>query len=224
MRHGDVLSQVTIATDPVYLTEPYPQPGLRADANAATPTGSTTANTPMELPRDKNLVPHYLPGKNPWLGEFERKHAMPAEGVRGGAESTVCPTGSRARRPRRAQSVRRTRGSRHPCNREVLPAGEVRAVKVQGNVYLIVGAGANIAAHVRRRRHPSSWIPAPPGQGREGRGGGQGARARQGDPLGHQHVAQHGPHRRTTRWCRRRGGRSTATRRQWWHTRTPTSA
>ena len=32
MRHGTLLSQVTIATDPVYLTEPvHPQPGIRAD-------------------------------------------------------------------------------------------------------------------------------------------------------------------------------------------------
>jgi glyoxylase-like metal-dependent hydrolase (beta-lactamase superfamily II) len=146
MRHGDVLSQVTIATDPVYLTEPY----IRSQDFVLMERGNTNwlynCEYAMELPRDKNLVPHYLPGKNPWLGEFERKHAMPTEGVRGGAESLLpdWKPGAPAARPNPAKNG----GFAASVQPAALAAGEVRAVKVQGNVYMIVGAGANIAAHV----------------------------------------------------------------------------
>ncbi len=146
MRHGNVLSQVTIATDPVYLTEPY----IRSQEFVLMDRGNTNwlynCEYAMELPRDKNLVPHYLPGRNPWLGEFERKHGMPAEGVRGGAESLLpeWKPGAAAARPNPAKNG----GFAPAVLPQRLPAGEVRAVKVQGNVYAIVGAGANIAVQV----------------------------------------------------------------------------
>jgi cyclase len=146
MRHGNVLSQVTIATDPVYLTEPY----IRSQEFVLMDRGNTNwlynCEYQMELARDKNLVPHYLPGKNPWTGEFEAKHAMPREGVRGGAE-TLLPEwkpGAPVARPNPAKND----GFAPSVLPEKLPAGEVRAVKVQGNVYMIVGAGANVAAQV----------------------------------------------------------------------------
>jgi len=146
MRHGNVLSQVTIATDPVYLTEPY----IRSQEFVLMDRGNTNwlynCEYQMELARDKNLVPHYLPGKNPWTGEFEAKHAMPREGVRGGAE-TLLPEwkpGAPVARPNPAKNG----GFPASVLPEKLPAGEVRAVKVQGNVYMIAGAGANIAAQV----------------------------------------------------------------------------
>jgi glyoxylase-like metal-dependent hydrolase (beta-lactamase superfamily II) len=146
MRHGNLLSQVTIATDPVYLTEPY----IRSQEFVLMERGNTNwlynCEYAMEVPRDKNLVPHYLPGKNPWAGEFEAKHAMPREGVRGGAE-TLLPDwkpGAPAARPNPAKNG----GFSPSVLPQPLPAGEVRAVKVQGNVYMIVGAGGNIAAQV----------------------------------------------------------------------------
>ena len=146
MRHGNVLSQVTIATDPVYLTEPY----IRSQEFVLMERGNTNwlynCEYAMEVPRDKNLVPHYLPGKNPWAGEFEGRHAMPREGVRGGAESLLpgWKPGAAASRPNPA----RNGGFAPDVMPQPLPPGDVRAVKVQGNVYMIVGAGANIAAQV----------------------------------------------------------------------------
>ena len=89
MRHGNVLSQVTIATDPVYLTEPY----IRSQEFVLMERGNTNwlynCEYVMEVPKDKNEVPHYLPGANPWIGEFSVKHAMPEAGVRGGAETLL---------------------------------------------------------------------------------------------------------------------------------------
>jgi glyoxylase-like metal-dependent hydrolase (beta-lactamase superfamily II) len=146
MRHGNVLSQVTIASDPVYLTEPY----IRSQEFVVMERNNTNwlynCEYVMEVPKDKNEVPHYLPGANPWIGEFSAKHAMPEAGVRGGAE-TLLPEwkpGASA-----AATVPGRSGAFPPEKQpQPLPPGEVRAVHVQGNVHMIVGAGANIAVQV----------------------------------------------------------------------------
>jgi glyoxylase-like metal-dependent hydrolase (beta-lactamase superfamily II) len=146
MRHGNVLSQVTIATDPVYLTEPY----IRSQEFVLMERGNTNwlynCEYVMEVPKDKNEVPHYLPGANPWIGEFSAKHAMPEAGVRGGAE-TLLPEWKPGVKPAPVRT-----GANGGFAPEVQPqrlaAGDVKAVHVQGNVHMIVGAGANIAVQV----------------------------------------------------------------------------
>jgi glyoxylase-like metal-dependent hydrolase (beta-lactamase superfamily II) len=146
IRHGNVLSQVTIATDPVYLTEPY----IRSQEFVLMERGNTNwlynCEYAMEVPIDKNHVPHYLPGQNPWDGEFEAKHAMPRGGVRGGAE-TLLPEWRPGAAPA-AVNPKANGGFRPEHQPARLAPGEVRAVHVQGNVHLIVGAGANIAVQV----------------------------------------------------------------------------
>jgi glyoxylase-like metal-dependent hydrolase (beta-lactamase superfamily II) len=146
MRHGNVLSQVTIATDPVYLTEPY----MRSQEFVLMERGNTNwlynCEYVMEVPKDKNEVPHYLPGANPWIGEFAAKHAMPEAGVRGGAE-TLMPEWKPGAKP--ATPPAGANGGFAPAvqPRRLAP-GDVEAVHVQGNVHMIVGAGANIAVQV----------------------------------------------------------------------------
>src|SRR5262245_55322304 len=100
----------------------------------------------MELPKDKNEVPYYLPGQNPWLGEFEAKHAMPKDGVRGGAE-TLLPEWKPGA-PKAAVNPKANGGFKPEDQPQKLAAGDVKAVHVQGNVHMIVGAGANIAVQV----------------------------------------------------------------------------
>ena len=146
IRHGNVLSQVTIATDPVYLTEPY----IRSQEFVLMERGNTNwlynCEYVMEVPKDKNEVPHYLPGQNPWIGEFSAKHAMPEGGVRGGAE-TLLPEwkpGAKPAPPRPGANG----GFRPEDQPQRLASGEVKSVHVQGNVHMIVGAGANIAVQV----------------------------------------------------------------------------
>jgi len=146
IRHGNVLSQVTIATDPVYLTEPY----IRSQEFVLMERGNTNwlynCEYVMEVPKDKNEVPHYLPGQNPWIGEFSAKHAMPEAGVRGGAE-TLLPEWKPGAKPAPARPG--VNGGFRPEDQpQRLAPGEVKAVHVQGNVHMIVGAGANIAVQV----------------------------------------------------------------------------
>ena len=146
IRHGNLLSQVTIATDPVYLTEPY----IRSQEFVLMDRGNTNwlynCEYAMELPKDKNEVPHYLPGENPWIGEFAAKHAMPEGGVRGGAE-TLLPDWRPGAKPVAARAGVNG-GFRAEDQPSKLAAGEVKMVPVQGNVHMIVGAGANIAVQV----------------------------------------------------------------------------
>ena len=146
IRHGNLLSQVTIATDPVYLTEPYIRSQEFVQMDRGNQNWLYNCEYAMELPKDKNEVPHYLPGQNPWLGEFEAKHAMPKEGARGGAE-TLLPDWKPGA-PRVAINPAKNGGFRPEDLPQRLAAGEVKAVPVQGNVHMIVGAGANIAVQV----------------------------------------------------------------------------
>jgi len=146
MRHGDILTQVTIATDPVYLTEPY----IRSQEFGKMERGNTNwlynCEYVMEVPTDKNHVPSYLPGENPWKGEFAARHAMPEAGVRGGAE-TLLPGWRPGAKP--APPRPNANGGFRPEDQPAkLSPGEVLAVHVQGNVHMIVGAGANIAVQV----------------------------------------------------------------------------
>ena len=146
IRHANVLSQVTIATDPVYLTEPY----IRSQEFVLMDRGNTNwlynCEYVMEVPKDKNEVPHYLPGQNPWIGEFSAKHAMPEGGVRGGAE-TLLPEWKPGAKPAPARPGANG-GFRPEDQPQRLAPSEVKSVHVQGNVHMIVGAGANIAVQV----------------------------------------------------------------------------
>ena len=146
MRHGNVLSQVTIASDPVYLSEPY----IRSQEFVMMDRGNTNwlynCEYVMELPSDKNDVPHFLPGQNTWRGEFGQRHAMPEDGVRGGPE-TLLPEWRPGTKPA-APRPNANGGFRPDQQPAKLAPGEVKAVHVQGNVHMIVGAGANIAVQV----------------------------------------------------------------------------
>ena len=42
--------------------------------------------TVVEVPRPEGEVPHFLPGTNPFMGEWAASHSLPAEASRGGAE------------------------------------------------------------------------------------------------------------------------------------------
>jgi glyoxylase-like metal-dependent hydrolase (beta-lactamase superfamily II) len=71
---------------------------------------------------------------------------MPKEGVRGGAE-TLLPEW-RPGAARAATNPAKNGGFRPEVSPQRLASGEVKSVHVQGNVHMIVGAGANIAVQV----------------------------------------------------------------------------
>ena len=147
MRHGNLLSQVTIASDPVYLTEPY----IRSQEFVMMERGNTNWLYNCE----------YVDGG---ADGQERGAALPAraEPVDGRVRRASCDAGSRRARRRGDAAARmasgreaggrrgrtRTADSARSVQPSKLAAGEVKAVHVQGNVHMIVGAGANIAVQV----------------------------------------------------------------------------
>jgi hypothetical protein len=86
IRHGDYLTWVTIAVDPVYLSEPM----IRSSEYRLALTQQIPpypCDVVEEVVRPKGVVPHYMPGKNPFLAEFGQKYNIPIEATRGGAET-----------------------------------------------------------------------------------------------------------------------------------------
>jgi len=84
-RRGDILTIVMMLEDPYYLTEPYVQstnyrwaPNTQMDIFPCTIIDEGLAN---------RQVPHFLPGKNPYLLEFTGPNGIPPEAAKGGAET-----------------------------------------------------------------------------------------------------------------------------------------
>jgi hypothetical protein len=88
MRHGNLLSQVIIVTDPVYLSEPLIESQEFVLMERGNQNWLYNCEYAMEVPKSKNEVPHFLPGENPFLKDFANKYGLPFEAVWGGAETT----------------------------------------------------------------------------------------------------------------------------------------
>ena len=83
-RHGEYLTITTYYEDPIYLEEPFIQ----------SVTYQWEPHTELEYfpctivhENISDNVPHFLPGKNPWLKEFAQTEKLPYEATRGGAET-----------------------------------------------------------------------------------------------------------------------------------------
>lgn len=87
IRHGDMLSHVMIITDPVYLSEPYVNSQEFVIMDRENQNWLYNCEYVMEVPMDKNDVPHYLPGQNPFIEDYSNKFGLPFEAVIGGAET-----------------------------------------------------------------------------------------------------------------------------------------
>lgn len=86
IRHGNYITHVYVIQDPVYLTEPL----VRTNGFQLTLQGNIAPYPclpAVEVPRAKGEVPHRLPGTSGYNEEFAKKHNLPVEAVRGGAET-----------------------------------------------------------------------------------------------------------------------------------------
>jgi hypothetical protein len=90
IRHGDVLTHVTMTEDPVYLTEPL----VKTTNMRFTPVPFTPdqllypCQSVVEIAsQPRGAVPHYPPGRNPFLEVFRREFRLPEIATRGGAET-----------------------------------------------------------------------------------------------------------------------------------------
>jgi cyclase len=138
IRHGNYLTVVTIVDDPIYLEEPFIRTTnwvLNPDQDVRRTQFDVVDEVAV---RRKGEVPHYLPGSpeaTRKLTEFTSKYKLPAGGARGGAATTY-PDGVRP--------LESTRAKRSDPDGASDPPGQIQTVHVQGNVYMLVGVGANI--------------------------------------------------------------------------------
>ncbi len=158
IRHGDHLMGVIVVDDPVYLTEPL----IRTEDWLLNLNGSPNAygqcqpaQVADEIPNQpRGLVPHHLPGANDLAREFAVKHSMPVDAAGGGAETTYPEymlrlaggaLGAGFSRSAPADGQRPAAGAYSAPNDG---AGDIQVIPVQGNVYMIAGAGGNIAVQI----------------------------------------------------------------------------
>ncbi|HET9267551.1 MAG TPA: hypothetical protein VFO31_05280 [Vicinamibacterales bacterium] len=88
IRHGNYLTHVYMIEDPYYLTEPLVRTnGFQLTDQVTMPP--YPCSPAVEVPREAGEVPHHLPGKNPYLDEYAKKHHIPVEATRGGAETAL---------------------------------------------------------------------------------------------------------------------------------------
>src|SRR5207248_130781 len=142
IRHGNYLTHVTIVNDPVYLAEPLIKsqdflfdPNFRGNWIWPCEYVDEVANRP------KDSVPNYLPGENAFLKEFtDRYHLTPAAAL--GGPETMYPEYRRNASPAAKAIAAQPAAPPHAGD------AEIHIVPVQGNVYMVVGAGGNTTAQL----------------------------------------------------------------------------
>ena len=90
-RHGDILTVLGIMDDPAIFAEPF----VLTSPFMLDPSGASifppTACEPIEelpyLAQSLALVPHHLPGKNPFVNELTQNRGIPVEATLGGPET-----------------------------------------------------------------------------------------------------------------------------------------
>ncbi len=158
IRHGDIISYVSIIDDPVYLSEPLIRATQmyrsRRDPDSwlyACEDGEqvlSRSNAPTE-------APNYLYGQNPSLREFSDKHKVPLLGALGGAETMYPEFAAKLKDPTAAEAAAKAAlfPSSGPkvASRAVDPNphdGEIHVLPVQGSVYMLMGEDSNIAVQI----------------------------------------------------------------------------
>jgi len=147
LRHGNIMTHMTILYDPVYLAQPL----VRTDDFQLDEKELGGWLWPCEaveeiLSRPKGAVPNYLPGQNPFLYEYADKYHLPHAAVMGGPE-TMYPEYRKVLASAKIDSE--AAPLRPPVNTP--QNGEnsgLHILPVQGNVYMLVGAGGNITVQV----------------------------------------------------------------------------
>jgi cyclase len=144
MRDGDLLTIVIQMDDPIHLDEPY--------INSVTYRLAPDTQLPF-FPctvieeNIGNAVPHFLPGKNPYLTEWATDEGIPFDAAMGGAETLYPEYRSKLKN---AKPVSSTAAAPRPTRADTRAAAEVQVLPVRGNIYMLIAGDTNIAASVGR--------------------------------------------------------------------------
>jgi cyclase len=162
IRHGTVLTIVTIDSDPVYLSEPF----IRTTdfvLDLSQHVGATPCDITTETERPQGSVPHHLPGTNPFLKEFAARWGLPFEATRGGGETMYPEYRSELAEPAprhgsasgpgnsgssRAVSFLRDHVDAPGAGWRTAPGDALEVIPVRGNIYMLVAGNRNIGLSV----------------------------------------------------------------------------
>ncbi len=89
VKHGNLMTHITVAEDPVFLAEPLVKSeefSYVTDPNTFNPFWPCQPVEEGEASRGK--VPSFAPGENPWMAEYAATHDLPQEATLGGPETT----------------------------------------------------------------------------------------------------------------------------------------
>ena len=155
IRHGDRLTHFAVTSDPVYLSEPLSKTSVMLRA-ARDPEAFLYACDDAEqiVGRPADQIPNYLFGQNPFIHEYADKNKVPVLGALGGGETMY---------PEFPGKVKDRAAADTAANAKLLPSGpprasravnpdprdgEIHVLPVQGNLYMLVGDGGNIAVSI----------------------------------------------------------------------------
>jgi glyoxylase-like metal-dependent hydrolase (beta-lactamase superfamily II) len=156
IRYGDRLTIFVTVNDPVFMDAPYTKSMINL-RNTKLPDAWLYACDDAEqvLARREDQTPHYLWGSHPFLRDFIDKNEMPLLGALGGAQTMQASFAGKLRDSAAADAEAMTKivPSQGPqqSSRAVNPDpndGEIHVWPVQGNVYMLVGDGGNIAVQI----------------------------------------------------------------------------
>jgi glyoxylase-like metal-dependent hydrolase (beta-lactamase superfamily II) len=153
VRHGDRLTHTIVVSDPVFLSEPL----VRTTDFYRQPVDHQSWLFPCDdgeqvLDRAPDDVPHYRFGENPFIGEYSRKHKVPAAGHLGGAATMYPQIEARLRgaaltdgldlaRPSAAATASRA-ADPEPAD------DDIHTWPLRDNLYMLAGDGGNIVVQV----------------------------------------------------------------------------
>ena len=148
LRYGDRLTNVTVANDPVFFSEPQ----VRSNDYLRQPVDHGTwlyacDDGEQILDRAPDFVPHYQFGKQPFAREFAKKYDLPVAASLMGAASMYpeLVTQLRATDPDTLFSPAPGRPSETSKAVDPEPRdGQVHVLPIRNNVYMLVGDGGNI--------------------------------------------------------------------------------
>jgi cyclase len=156
IRHGDRITYLAVVNDPVYLAEPFSRTYTLL-RNVKEPDAWLYACDDGEqiLNRREDQVEAYPWGQHPFLREFADKLKIPLLATLGGPDTMYPDFLAKLKDPAAMDAAARaelTPSSGPPhASRAADPDphdGEIHVLPVQGNLYMLIGDGGNIAVQV----------------------------------------------------------------------------
>jgi glyoxylase-like metal-dependent hydrolase (beta-lactamase superfamily II) len=153
------ITWVVVIMDPDYMTEPLMKSSTYVRAPTLHLPQYPCQPVEEQPPGAGYRVPHYFVGENPYLTEDAVKYRMPIAGLRGGAETTYpewvslgaklsVPSAQTEIKPVYNDASTRVAEMADAKPRSAPSYDAIESLHVAGNVYMLGGAGGNIALSV----------------------------------------------------------------------------